>query len=47
LIDLQGVCAVSLVELDGVVLDGRPDLGVFKYNNHTLIFDSVEAIVKF
>lgn len=46
-IDLQGLCAVSLVELDGVVLEGKPELGVYKYKNHTLIFDSVENIIKF
>lgn len=46
-IDLQGICIVTLVDSEGAVVDGKPELGVHKYKNLSLIFDSVDAINKF
>lgn len=46
-IDLQGICIVTLVDNDGAVIDGKPELGVHKYKNLSLIFDSSESIAKF
>lgn len=38
---------MTLVDSEGAVIDGKPELGVHKFKNLSLIFDSVDAITKF
>jgi len=46
-VDLQGICPVSLVDMNGVVLEGNPEYGLYKFRNQTYIFNNIQNIVKF
>lgn len=46
-LDLAGFSIVSLVDQDGLLLNGKHNLGVFKYEDYMLVFHSHKEIRKF
>ena len=45
-LDFLGFCLVNIVE-NGLLMPGKPNLGVFKYNDKYCVFADQEAIEKF
>lgn len=45
-LDFLGFCLVHIVE-QGLLMPGKPNLGVFKYNEKYCVFADQEAIEKF
>jgi hypothetical protein len=46
-LDYQGFCIWSLAKRDGLLLPGKPNLGVVRYKDMHLVFASVSAIAEF
>jgi hypothetical protein len=45
-LDFLGFCLVNIVE-NGLLMPGKPNLGVFKYNDKYCVFADQESIEKF
>jgi hypothetical protein len=46
-LDYHGFCVWSLVEADGLLIPGKPSLGVVKYHEKHLVFTSADALIAF
>ena len=45
-LDFLGFCLVNIVE-NGLLMPGKPNLGVFKFNEKYCVFADLESIDKF
>jgi hypothetical protein len=45
-LDFLGFCLVNIVE-QGLLMPGKPNLGVFKFNDKYCVFADLESIEKF
>lgn len=46
-LDYLGFCLWTIVKRQGLLLPGKPNLGVYKYQDHYCVFSSKEAIEEF